>query len=181
MPASVHRRVVGRRGLGSAATQLMRAVSWHDTAGVSSRDGGEVLSSCRAHPGPAFDGVCRRVGFWRPRQPRQSVFERLQHFTGRSSPALRRSSAWLLLVHGPAVCSKSRGGWLAGAGDKGNQVVGRGALRREAVQRGPLAMLPAAVAPWARAAASLRRAARGWRACRNGRRRCVFGLAAGPA
>ena len=35
MPASVHQRVVGPGGLGSAATQLMRAVSWHDKADVS--------------------------------------------------------------------------------------------------------------------------------------------------
>ena len=33
---SVHQRVIGQGGLGSAATQLMRAVSWHETAGVSS-------------------------------------------------------------------------------------------------------------------------------------------------
>jgi hypothetical protein len=39
MPASVHQRAVGRCGLGSAATQLMRAVSWHETTGVSSPNG----------------------------------------------------------------------------------------------------------------------------------------------
>ena len=35
-PVSVHELAVGRIGLGSPATQLMRAVSWHDKAGVSS-------------------------------------------------------------------------------------------------------------------------------------------------
>ena len=47
-PVSVHELAVGRIGLGSPATQLMRAVSWHETAGVSSpnwrRSAFELLS-----------------------------------------------------------------------------------------------------------------------------------------
>ena len=60
--ASVHRRVCGRHGLGSSATQLMRAVSWHDNAGDSSPGGGEALSSCRAESGRQPAGFVAELG-----------------------------------------------------------------------------------------------------------------------
>ncbi len=61
-PVSVHGLVVGRFGLGSPATQLMRAVSWHDNAGVSSPGGGEVLSRCRAESGRRSVGFVAELG-----------------------------------------------------------------------------------------------------------------------
>ena len=61
-PVSVHRRAVGRHGLGSPATQLMRAVSWHDNAGDSSPGGGEALSSCRAESGRRSAGFVVESG-----------------------------------------------------------------------------------------------------------------------
>ena len=61
-PGSVHRRAVGRHGLGSPATQLMRAVSWHDKAGVSSRDSGEAVSGCRADSGRQSAGFVVELG-----------------------------------------------------------------------------------------------------------------------
>ena len=60
--ASVHQRVFGRYGLGSAATQLMRAVSWHDNAGVSSRVGKERVLSCRADSGRQPTGFVVELG-----------------------------------------------------------------------------------------------------------------------
>ena len=60
--ASVHQRAVGRGGLGSAATQLMRAVSWHDNAGVSSPVGNERISRCRADSGRHLAGFVVELG-----------------------------------------------------------------------------------------------------------------------
>ena len=51
MPVSVHQRAVGQGGLGSPATQLMRAVSWHDKADVSSPVGDLRISRWRADSG----------------------------------------------------------------------------------------------------------------------------------
>ena len=61
-PVSVHERVVGRHGFGSPATQLMRAVSWHDNAGVSSPVGNERISRCRADSGRHPAGFVVELG-----------------------------------------------------------------------------------------------------------------------
>ena len=157
-PASVHRCAVGQGGLGSPATQLMRAVSWHDNTGVSSLGGGESASRCRADSGrqPAgfvsklgsakcgwlaqirsAQGVSSHTGCRRSWSASRVVRWRAGRWPKRMSPALTQPSAGLSLVHGPAVCPMSRGGQLAGAGDHGNQAKGRGARSRVAVQRGP--------------------------------------------
>ncbi len=59
---SVHRRACGRRGLGSSATQLMRAVSWHDKAGVSPPGGSEHGPRCRADSGRHPAGFVVELG-----------------------------------------------------------------------------------------------------------------------
>ena len=61
-PVSVHERVVGRHGFGSPATQLMRAVSWHDKADVSSPVGGLRISRCRADSGRHPAGFVVELG-----------------------------------------------------------------------------------------------------------------------
>ena len=62
MVASVHRRACGQGGLGSPATQLMRAVSWHDNAEVSSPGDGESISRCRADSGRHSAGFVAELG-----------------------------------------------------------------------------------------------------------------------
>ena len=47
---------------GSSATQLMRAVSWHDMAGVSSRIGNECISTRRADSGRHSAGFVSELG-----------------------------------------------------------------------------------------------------------------------
>ena len=49
-------------GARSSATQLMRAVSWHDNAGVSSRVGKERVLSCRADSGRQPTGFVVELG-----------------------------------------------------------------------------------------------------------------------
>ncbi len=60
--ASVHQLVVGQGGLGSPATQLMRAVSWHDNAGVSSPVGSERILRRRADSGRHSAGFVAELG-----------------------------------------------------------------------------------------------------------------------
>ena len=60
--ASVHRRVVGPSGLGSSATQLMRAVSWHDMADVSSPVSDLRIPRWRAESGRQSAGFVVEVG-----------------------------------------------------------------------------------------------------------------------
>ena len=61
-PASVHRCAVGQGGLGSSATQLMRAVSWHDKADVSSPVGDLRIPRWRAESGRQSAGFVVEVG-----------------------------------------------------------------------------------------------------------------------
>ena len=49
----------------------MRAVSWHDKAGVSSPVGGEARSESPSRLGPAFGWLRRRVGFGQVRLARR--------------------------------------------------------------------------------------------------------------
>ena len=181
MPASAHQRAVGRLGLGSPATQLMRAVSWHDKAGVSSRCCGEALSSCRAIPrrssarsssvhGPA---VCwmftRRPVGWRWRrvvEPVRGAPRRLWFFA---------ASLGQLICGGSAVRRPA-----AGSGPLVFGLCFRRAPARFEFRPEPLAWPCGAnaVESWPLVGRARRFVAR-WRV--DKRRRCEPSLAAGPA
>jgi hypothetical protein len=93
MAASVHWRVVGRCGLGSPATQLMRAVSWHDKAGVSSPVWRPAHFEASSRLGPPFGWVRRRVGLDQVRLARpESVGTRCQLTNGLSAVVVGEQS-----------------------------------------------------------------------------------------
>ena len=157
MPGSAHRRVVGQPGFGSPATQLMRAVSWHDNAGVSSPVGNERISGRRAKSGRRSVGFDAELGSTKRGWLTKSRAVRIPTSHSR---LLAGEAGWLscvsaggalaeLVIAGPhevqrrGVVGARAGGLLedhaAAGGWRWSAVVGqkRGARSCIAVQRGP--------------------------------------------
>ena len=150
-PASVHRCAVGQGGLGSSATQLMRAVSWRETAGVSSPN-------------------WRRSTFELP--SRSKVVER-QVVVGVRAGGLLEVHAARRLALVASRCAKARRTESRSLSSRPSRAV------IESESRGAAQGLLERKASWA--ATCRRCAARGWRAGLGWRRRCESSLAAGPA
>ena len=121
--ASVHRRAVGRCGLGSTATQLMRAVSWHDKAGVSSPVWRPAHFEVQSRFGPAFGGVRRRVGFGKVRLARRESGGTNPHLA--ESPFGQRGWRAEMRVGGRGVGRVERRRPLRGPGPSRRRCPGR--------------------------------------------------------